>query len=140
MMKARIYLVLVLMVLLALIVAFRAYTRSNKAMQDLKLPSGKTVKVRQIWQQKGFNHFAALCLDYQTDLKLADRAALREEADEVWSVFKKDVEAGKFNTGEIIAHEVQQHYSLLEPLGYRFAYQKQEDGSWIRSEDQKNPL
>ena len=79
---------------------FRHRQPHNKTTQDLKLPSGKTVRIQPAWQLKVLNHEPALMLDYETDLKLADRDALRMEADEVWAIFKKDVEAGPFNKAQ----------------------------------------
>lgn len=110
---------------------------SNKKYQTLTLPSGKIIKVRLIWTNKVLNEAPVLVLDYETDLKLANKAALREEVKEIWSVFRSDVEKGKFNKAAITAHEAAKRYLFLEPPPYRFTYEKQQDGTWICTERQK---
>ena len=36
---------------------------------------------------------SALVLNYETDLPIEDKVALRKEVDEIWEVFQRDVEA-----------------------------------------------
>jgi hypothetical protein len=106
--------------------------------QAVTLPSGSIIKIQQIWKLYVPQEPPALMLDYQTSLKTADNIALRNEADEVWSVFFKDkVEEGHFTTAVVTAHEPFKGRSLLRPLGYRFTYTKQADGGWSCSERQK---
>ena len=42
-------------------------------------------------------------LKYQTDLKVTDKVALRSEVDEIWPVFKNDVEQAHLSAAIISA-------------------------------------
>lgn len=66
-----------------------------QALREVALPSGKKVKVIAVGQINFSNDRPALMLKYQTDLKISDAAELRKEVEEIWGMFKADVERAK---------------------------------------------
>jgi len=69
-------------------------------------------------------------LQYQTDLKVSDKAALRAEIDEIWLVFKNDVERANLKDAIINANEVPQGFIIKKSNSYNFVYEKRPDGTW----------
>jgi hypothetical protein len=63
----------------------------------------KVVKVGPVYGQ-GMKKLAVE-LQYETELKVSDLAALRKEADEVWKVFRPDVEKASEKTAIVSAVE-----------------------------------
>jgi hypothetical protein len=130
--------VVVLLLFLAVALGTKWISASHpKKFQPLTLPSGSVIKVQDIWKVTVFQKGTFLVLEYESHQKIADKAALRTEAAEVWSVFKTEVEKRGFKAALTIAHEGPAQGFLLQPLSYEFTYQKQPDGSWTVSEDQK---
>ena len=74
-------------------------------------------------------------LRYETDLKVSDKAALRKEADEIWSVLKVDAENGHFTSAVVSANEKPSGLVLKKSSGYNFVYEKRADGKWHCVED-----
>src|SRR5579871_1154425 len=79
----------------------------TEATRELILPSGKLIRVLEV-SRVNFNHGTALVLKYQTDLNISDLRSVRKEVDEVWPVFKGDVDRAKLTTAIIAATEVPQ--------------------------------
>jgi len=77
-------------------------------------------------------------LKYQTDLKVADKTALRSEADEIWPIFKKDVEAAHMSAGIISPNEIPRGVLIKSGQSYNFFYARNVDGTW-RSLDEQKP-
>jgi hypothetical protein len=96
------------------------------------LPSGRKIKVIAEGPLKFGNGSVGLMLKYQTALKISEGKALRKEIDEIWPVFRKDVERMKLLTGIISANEAS---SGFVSQGYNFVFQKQDDGSWLCLDD-----
>jgi hypothetical protein len=84
------------------------------------------------------NSSPALMLKYQTDLKISDRPALRKEVNEIWSVFKADVEKANLTAGIISANEAPQGSIIQESNGYNFVFEKV-DGTWRLLDDAEKP-
>jgi hypothetical protein len=74
----------------------------------------------------------ALMLKYQTDLKITDKVALRSEADEIWPLFRNDVERANLNEAIISANEIPHGFLITSNKGYNFVYKKSADGTWQR--------
>ena len=72
----------------------------------------------------------ALMLQYQTDFKVAYKTALRAEADEIWPVFKNDVERANLSAAIISANEIPQGFIVKRGKSYNFVYEKRADGAW----------
>jgi len=98
--------------------------------KSVSLPSGKQIRVmavERIYFSKGA---PALMLKYQTDLTISDKALLRSEVDEIWPVFKKNVEHENLSSAIIIANEVP-HGTLIKSVhSYNFVYEKTAEGTW----------
>jgi hypothetical protein len=131
--------VIALAVVMALQAALAGCTRDYQKYEVRTLPSGRVIRVQPEWKQFVPHEPAELMLNYETRLKIANKVALREEVDEIWeSFFKKDAEKGQFKRAAIVAQETpESRFVLLSDL-YRFTYDQQPDGNWVRSEDQKN--
>ena len=80
---------------------------------------------------------AALMLKYETDLKTSDTVALRKEADEIWSVFRTDVEKGSFSAAVLSANEKATGTFFQKSSGYNCVYQRAADGRWHCLDDDK---
>ena len=80
----------------------------------------------------------ALMLQYETDLKISDRDALRKEVDEIWLVFQADADRGHFTSAVVSAREVPTGLFFKKSSGFNFVFEKAPDGSWHLSGDQKN--
>ncbi len=76
-------------------------------------------------------------LKYETDLKTSDAVALRKEADEIWSVFKAEVEKGSFKAAVLNANEKPTGNFLQKSNGYNFVYERAADGRWHCLDDDK---
>jgi len=72
----------------------------------------------------------AMILQYQTDLKVADKAALRDEADEIWPVFRIDVERANLKSAVISANEIPQGFIIKRGNAYNFVYEQDPTGVW----------
>lgn len=116
------------------------YTR-GKNISDLQgsqfqqgentLPSGRKIFITGATKTT-FNSGpvpSALVLNYQTQVPIDNMADLRAEADEVWSLFKKDVENADQSSG------------ALRPVngskGFGFVYMKRPDDTWYCTQDEK---
>ena len=107
-------------------------TASSPNYKTFTLPSGKQIRVIGVGQIKFSHGTPALMLQYQTDLKVVDVAALRAEADEIWPVFKNDVERANLKAAIISANEIPQGFIIKRGNSYNFVYEEQADGTWRR--------
>jgi hypothetical protein len=69
-------------------------------------------------------------LKYQTDLKISDLPALRKEVEEIWSVFKADVERANLTNAIISANEVPQGLIIKNANGCNFVLKKLATGTF----------
>lgn len=83
------------------------------------------------------NSRSALVMNYQTDIPIDDRVALRKEVDEIWGVFQRDVEAANLKGGVIRATHLEGSGLVRNGKGYGFVFVKREDGKWYCLEDDK---
>ena len=95
------------------------------------LPSGKQLKVLGIGEIHS-NGPPALMLKYQTDIPITDVSRLAAEADEIWPVFRVNVERGGFSVAVISANEPPHGSIITSNSGYNFQYSKSGDGTWSR--------
>ena len=71
-------------------------------------------------------------LQYQTDLQVSDKEALRTEVDEIWPVLRVDAERGNYKSAIVSAREVPQGVFIKNAKGFNFVYEKGSDGDWRR--------
>ena len=104
--------------------------------KSTKLPSGKEINVTSIIRMDFPNSEPGLVMSYLTDISIDDKVALRKEVDEIWSLFKKDVEDAGLRTGIIRATHMEGTF-VKSGKGYGFVFQKRDDGKWHCLEDNK---
>jgi len=75
--------------------------------KSFKLPSGKEIKITGITKMDFPNSDPALVMSYLTDISINDKANLRKEIDEIWTVFQTDVENAHLKAGVIRATHVE---------------------------------
>jgi hypothetical protein len=104
------------------------YFGKPQPLRSLKLASGKTVTVTRISEL----HFApggdppALKMNYFTKIPQSNLPALAQESNQIWEIFRGQVEKGGYNAGVITAEQ-----SLkMDGRNYTFVWKKQADGSW----------
>lgn len=130
--------IVTLLLLIPLEAALAGCSGDAQSFETRTLPSGRVIRVKPVWKQIGPEQPAALMLNYETQLKIADKTALRSEVDEIWAVFfRKEAEEGQFKRAVIVAQEIPEGRFVLLPTLYSFTYDKQLDGSWLRSEYQR---
>jgi hypothetical protein len=125
---------------LALIVLAAAMSGCQQTAQPQRvvtLPSGKQVRVLGVVQWKFSQGPPALMLQYQTDLKVSDVAALKREVEEIWPDFRKDVENGGYQNAIISANEVPQGLLIKKSQSYNFVFERSADGTWRMLESNK---
>jgi hypothetical protein len=106
--------------------------------RSVALPSGKKIRVLALSEVTFPQEGPALILKYQTDLKVAEKKALRREVDEIWPLLKVDVENRGLSNALISANEVPSGLILRSASGYNFVYQKRSDGNWHCLDDEKD--
>lgn len=75
-------------------------------------------------------------LKYQTDLPIADVPALERESDDIWEIFRVDVENARLTNAIISASSRPSGGLVTTGRSYNFVYVKGPDGAWQR---QPNP-
>lgn len=121
--------ILVLLCILGLVCACGPEARKTT---EQKLPSGKTMKVIGI----GTMHFGegepALTLQYETGSDIEDIDALRREAEEIWPVFRVNVEKDGKSNALITASAAPERTGLFsyETRNFNFVITKRPDGTW----------
>jgi hypothetical protein len=105
--------------------------------KSFKLPSGKEIKVTGVGKMDFANSDPALVMNYLTDISIDNRKALRQEVDEIWGVFQKDVEIAKLKAGVIRATHVEGSGLVKSGKGYGFVFVKRDDGKWHCLDDDK---
>jgi hypothetical protein len=107
-------------------------TRSGLPTNTVTLRSGKQIRMRSIGPIRFTQAPPGLALSYETDLKLNDREALRQEITEIWQDFKADADRAKVQSAIIMANEKPTGFILTHNRSYNFVFQRQSDGSWPR--------
>lgn len=105
--------------------------------QTYKLPSGKQIKVNGVGKMNFPNGDSALVLNYETEIPIENKEALRKEVAEIWSVFQKDVEKAEVKDGVIRATHYEGSGLVRNGKGYGFVFRKSDDGKWRLHEDEK---
>ena len=100
------------------------------------LPSGKQINITSIIPMHFPNGDNALILNCETDISIDDKENLRKEVDEIWSIFKKNVEAANMTNGIIRITHPEGSGPITLIKGYGFGFVKGADGQW-RSQDEK---
>jgi len=102
------------------------------------LPSGRQIKITGIGPMHFPNGTDAMILNCETDISIDDKADLRKEVDEIWSIFRKDVEAAGTTNGVIRVTRPEGSGLVTQSKGYGFVFEKRADGQWHCLQDEKN--
>jgi hypothetical protein len=125
---------------LLLLLATVACQSRVQPLKEVTLPSGRKVKVISLSRINFTNAAPALMLKYQTDLTVSD-PALGTEVEDVWSLFRPDVERAGIRSAIVSANEVP-HGGLFFKVGkvYNFAFAQSADGTWQPVKPSNGPL
>jgi hypothetical protein len=100
------------------------------AGQPLTLANGQSVDILAVGPLRSVDgSWSALRLQYQTLTPLADEAALRKEADDIWNRFVIDVERDGYQRGVVTANEPAKGFIFRTSNSFGFLFEKK-DGSW----------
>jgi hypothetical protein len=96
------------------------------------LPSGNTVKIKGITKIHFTKGAPALALEYETGIDIADVDALRRQAEEIWPVFRVNVEREKMDNAALKASAPK---TETGPITYRyssysFIVTRKKNGTW----------
>ena len=101
--------------------------------KTISLPSGKQIRVLTIYRLNFAKGPPALIFSYQTDLSIDDKRSLQQEVDEIWPIFRLDVEKAGLTGAVISANEKPAGGLIKNNRGYNFIFQKASDGSWSQT-------
>jgi hypothetical protein len=104
----------------------------------LKLPSGKQVKVLgsgPLINTSGKR--LGIMFKYETELKVADKTALRKEADEVFAAVRPDAEKANETSVIVSAVEKPAGFIITKSQGYNLVFERSPSGAWRCLDDRK---
>ena len=108
-------------------------------MKEVKLPSGRVVKIITVGRMNFSKAGPALMLKYQTDLKVTDIEVLRKEVEEIWATFRVEAEQAKLRNAIVSANEKQRGTLAKTGNSYSFVFIQQQDGSWRSADNKPRP-
>ena len=95
-----------------------------------RLPSGREIKVVSVTKMFFTKGDPALMLSYQTDLAIDDLDGLRREAEEIWPIFRVDVERAQVKGAIISARDAPTGLFIKKNRVHNFIIVKNADNSW----------
>jgi hypothetical protein len=101
------------------------------------LPSGQQIKVVSVIPMHFANGSDALILNYETAISMDDKTALRQQAGEVWTAFRKNVEEASMTNGVIRVTHPEDTGLITHSKGYGLVFEKRGDGQWHCLQDEK---
>ena len=108
----------------------KQFTASQVTPQ--KLPSGNEIMIKSISKVHFSEDEPALVLKYETNHEISDKAALQNEAKEIWIEFRKNVEASGLNNAVIQASKITKKFFIISTSKqYGTVYKKDNNGSWV---------
>lgn len=104
-----------------------------------KLPSGKEIKILNIGKMHFTNDIPALVLRYQTDIIITDTDSLRKEAEEIWPVFRVNVEKSGLSNATIMPTTVpiRKYFIFTTNKSYYFTISRNSNGTWQHNKSWK---
>jgi hypothetical protein len=106
--------------------------------EDVKLPSGREIRILGVAKVYFSNGEAALMLRYQTAIPLDDVGTLQSEASEVWERFRIDIEKSGYTIGIVSANERHENLAVTPSRTFNFVYKKSTSGEWSALRRQKH--
>jgi hypothetical protein len=123
---------------ITILVAFATSCYQQPPHTVKTLRSGRTVRVAgvtRIFFRKGDQ---ALMLKYYTDININNRSELQDEVEELWELFRVDVEKAGLKAAIISANEMPKGV-ISRTEGFNFVFTKEPDGKWVLTNDTKAP-
>ncbi len=94
------------------------------------LPSGRKVKILKMVKMYFAKGDPALMLQYITDIDFDNKAELRKEAEDIWTVFRYDVEKAELNNAVLSASTIPEGWIIKTSRSKNFVVKKNEQGEW----------
>ena len=114
------------------------FTNMRNVYKPHTLPSGKVIKLIGVnkWMEVGEEN--SLVLQYQTDINLDSKDALKAEAEEIWEYFQVNANNASVSKARILAYSPREGRFIKKSSGYGFLITKQPDGTWAFSEEKES--
>jgi len=114
------------------IVLFVISCSSSPQYTVQKLPSGKEIKILSMGKMHFTKDTPALTLKYQTDISIDNVNLLRKEAEEIWPMFRINVEKSGLSNAIVMATSppIKKAPILSTTRSYNFVATKRENGTW----------
>jgi len=104
---------------------------SNIEYKTQALPSGKEIKILSIGQMYFTNDDPALMLKYQTDIDIDSINLLRKEIEEIWPVFRINVDNAGLSKAIINASQVpKMKMFFYTNKSQNFLFTRKQNGTW----------
>jgi hypothetical protein len=101
------------------------------------LPSGKQIRILSVIPAHFPQGPPTLIMNCETDIPIEEMAALRKEVDEIWEIFRTDVESAHMTMAAIRMTHNEGTGWITTGKGYGFVYEKRADGKWHCLDDDK---
>jgi Tfp pilus assembly protein PilF len=109
---------------------------SAAPINSFQVPSGTKVDVLSISPVQSPGGIGqAVMLKYETTLKVADKPRLEKEADDVWDLFRSEVEKSGASAAILSAHEKTTGGTVRTGHSFDFVIEKDAAGKWHCSND-----
>jgi hypothetical protein len=112
-----------------------ACSPSGPPTKPVTLRSGKQIRVRSMSPIVFTKAPPGLALSYETDLKVSQREALRQEAIEIWQDFMFDADRAKVDSAVIMANEKPTGFIITSNKSFNFVFGRRPDGTWPSEPD-----
>jgi hypothetical protein len=97
---------------------------------DIQLPSGERIIVT-VFEKIFFKEYRpTLCSHYETDQDVNDSPALRNEINQIWQVFQKEVERESFIRALIQANRTYKFLGIESKNSWGYVFEPGSDGKW----------
>jgi hypothetical protein len=113
------------------VLGFISFQTSAKSQTTI-LPSGKKIEILALGKIFFTKDTPALSLRYKTDINIENVDLLRKEAEEIWPVFRFDVEKSGLDNAVIIAsaQSVKKFLVIKKTKNYNFPLSKKVNRTW----------
>ena len=105
--------------------------------QPYTLPSGKQIRITAVGPMYFAKDQPALVMQCDTETSTGNMPELRKEVDEIWEVFRRDVEAAHMKSAVIRMNHNVGTGIITRGEGYGFVFKQGNDGRWHAIEDEK---
>ena len=97
-----------------------------------KLPSGKEIKIISMGKMFFSKDKPALMVKYQTDIDIKNVDLLRKEVEEIWPMFRINVEKSQYSNAiiTVASQPIKKFIFFSTNSNYNFMALKKENGTW----------